>query len=67
MPPKPYDGLVVFVQGVHYPATEDGGYDLTRPLRWDGEGGYRDADEDDPLHNDAHHATDTELEVGGEG
>lgn len=59
-----YKGPVVFVNGVHYPATDDG-HDATRPLRWD-DGGYRDAEPDEPLHNDAHHASDLELEVGGE-
>jgi hypothetical protein len=69
-----YDGPVVFVEGVHYPATqvesvegEDDRVhaDITRPLRWDN-GSYRDATGDEPLHNDANHQADLELEVGGE-
>jgi hypothetical protein len=40
---------------------------MSRPLRWiDGDGGYRDAEKGDPLHNDAYHAGDADLEVGGE-
>jgi hypothetical protein len=70
-----YKGKVVFVDGVHYPATEAEKVegeddrlhaDLARPLRWD-DGGYRDAEPDEPLHNDTHHASDLELPVGGEG
>lgn len=61
-----YKGAVVFVDGVHYPASDDGA-DLSRPLRWiDDSGGYRDAEPGEDLHNDAHHASDLELEVGGE-
>lgn len=61
-----YKGPVVFVDGVHYPAKDEGA-DLTRPLRWiEGDGGYRDAEDGDPLHNDTHHIGDLELEVGGE-
>ncbi len=70
-----YDGTVVFVDGVHYPATvieevegEDPRVhaDLTRPLRWVEGSTYRDAEEGEPLHNDAHHEADAELEPGGE-
>lgn len=61
-----YDGPVVFVDGVHYPATEDGA-DLDTPLRRnDTNDGWRVAEDDDPLHNDVHHATEAELPVGGE-
>ena len=59
-----YKGPVVFVEGVHYPATDDGA-DLSRPLRWE-DGGYRDAEPGEALHNDANHLSDVELEVGGE-
>jgi len=71
-----YDGPVVFVNGVHYPATvveEVEGEadrlhaDLSKPLRWDAEtGGYRDAEEGEPLHNDAFHQAAVELEPGSE-
>lgn len=61
-----YDGPVVFVDGVHYPVKGDGA-DMKRPLRWNPEtGGYRDAETDEPLHNDTHHAQDLTLEPGGE-
>lgn len=58
-----YEGPVVFVDGVHYPATvveehEDGPRthaDLDRPLRWDADtNGYRDAVDGEPLHNDVY-------------
>lgn len=70
----------MFVDGVHYPATEvdengnedeNGnkpvGPDLSRPLRWDVEtSGYRDADDDETLHNDTHHQAEVEVAPGGE-
>jgi len=59
-----YKGPVVFVNGVHYPAKDDHA-DLERPLRWE-DGGYRDAESGEMLHNDANFAADVELEVGGE-
>ncbi len=62
-----YKGAVVFVEGVHYPVGKDGEVDLDRPLRIDADtADYRDADEDEPLHNDQNHAQDLDLEVGGE-
>jgi hypothetical protein len=63
-----YKGPVGFGHdGVHYPVGDDGHLDMSRPLRWiDGDGGYRDAEKGDPLHNDAYHAGDADLEVGGE-
>jgi hypothetical protein len=64
--PKAYTGPVAFVQGVHYPAGDDGP-DLSRPLRWDPEaGGYRAADDGEPLHNDVNHGRDLEIAPGGE-
>lgn len=60
-----YDGPVVFVEGVHYPIDAEGHADLTKPLRWTPDG-YRDAQPDEPLHNDTFHASMSELEVGGE-
>lgn len=54
-----YKGDVVFVDGVHYPS-KDGAADLSRPLRWE-DGGYRDAEKDEPLHNDVHHQRDAEV------
>lgn len=66
MSPRRYDGAVVFVQGVHYPIGKDDEPNLDRPLRWDGDH-YRDADEDEALHNDANHLNDLELDPGGEG
>jgi hypothetical protein len=66
MAKKKYTGPVGFgSDGVHYPADADGNLDTSRPLRWD-DGGYRDAEADEPLHNDVHHGEDLELEVGGE-
>jgi hypothetical protein len=62
---KSYKGDVVFVDGVHYPVGKDGHADLSRPLRWEDDG-YRDAEKDEPLHNDVNHVRDAELEVGGE-
>jgi hypothetical protein len=59
-----YKGPVVFVDGVHYPATDDGA-DLSRPLRFE-DGGYRDAEPGEALHNEMHPATEVPLEVGGE-
>lgn len=61
-----YKGDVVFVEGVHYPVGKDGHADMARPLRWDKDG-YRDAEKDEPLHNDTHHTGDLDLQVGGEG
>jgi hypothetical protein len=61
-----YDGPVVFVQGVHYPANEEGHADLTRPLRHVALSEYRDAEEGDVLHNDAYHEADVEVEPGTE-
>ncbi len=61
-----YKGPVVFVAGVHYPV-KDGEADLSRPLRIDADSSdYRDAEADEPLHNDMNHAADLELDVGGE-
>lgn len=57
--------VVVFVDGVHYPVDKDGAADLKRPLRWEN-GEYRAARKGEPLHNDTHHASDLELEPGGE-
>ncbi len=65
MSPRSYKGDVVFVQGVHYPAKDDE-HDLSRPLRTDGEGGWRDADDDEALHNATNHVNELELEIGGE-
>jgi hypothetical protein len=62
---KRYSGTVVFIDGVHYPVGKDGEHDLSRPLRWE-DGGYRDAEEGEPLHNDTYHVADAELPVGGE-
>jgi hypothetical protein len=61
-----YTGKVVFVDGVHYPATKDGHANLDRPLRAEGDT-YRDAEDGDPLHNEANHVNDLELNPGGEG
>jgi hypothetical protein len=48
-----YHGPVVFVAGVHYPVGDDGHADLSRPLRVaDEDGGWRDAQMGEPLHND---------------
>lgn len=63
---RKYSGPVVFVDGVHYPA-KDGEHDATRPLRLADGGGWRDAEEGEPLHNDVNHQNDLELPVGGEG
>jgi hypothetical protein len=61
-----HKGPVVFIEGVHYPVKGDHA-DLKRPLRWDPETkAFRDAEKDEPLHNDVHHAQDLELEIGGE-
>lgn len=63
-----HKGAVVFREGVHYAVDAEGHADLSRPLRWDPDaGGYRDAEDGEPLHNDTHHAVDLELEIGGEG
>jgi hypothetical protein len=61
-----YTGVVVFRDGVHYGVDKNGDPDLDRPLRWADDGGYRDAEEGEPLHNDVHHAVEAELPVGGE-
>jgi hypothetical protein len=60
-----YDGVVVFVEGVHYGVTANGDPDLNKPLRW-AEDGYRDAEDGEPLHNDTHGGGDTTLEPGSE-
>lgn len=62
-----YTGQVVFVAGVHYPVGDDGHAILKRGLRVNEDGSYRYANAGEPLHNDAHHLRDTELEPGGEG
>jgi hypothetical protein len=62
---KIYDGPVVFVDGVHYPAGDDGA-DLSRPLRWSEGASYRDAEDGEPLHNDIHHESALDLEPGSE-
>ena len=64
--PTIYDGLVVFVEGVHYPVTGKGTADLSRPLRLADGGGWRDAVKGEPLHNDQHLGADLELDPGGE-
>lgn len=69
MSDKTYDGPVVFVDGVHYPATnvedhEDGERthaDLDRPLRWVEGTTYRYAEDDEPLHGDVHHLNNLEI------
>jgi hypothetical protein len=63
--PDRYEGDVVFREGVHYPI-EDDQVNLKRPLRVADGGGWRDAEPDEPLHNDTHHQNDLTLEVGGE-
>lgn len=64
--PKLYNGAVAFVDGVHYPVKK-GEANLERPLRWDPDSGsYRDAESDEPLHNDVHRQNELALEVGGE-
>jgi len=62
-----YDGPVVFTDGVHYPANEDGTPDTARPLRFVGGALYRDAVAEDPPHNDIHHEADLVVEPGSEG
>lgn len=59
-----YTGKVVFIEGVHYPVKDDHA-DLKRPLRW-ADGSYRDAENDEPLHNDTHHERDAGLAPGSE-
>ncbi len=62
-----YKGEVGFVDGVHYPVKDDH-VDLSRPLRRDEDSdAYRDAEDGETLHNDAHHAADLDLDAGGEG
>lgn len=56
-----YDGPVVFREGVHYATDADGHADLERPLRWE-DGGYRDAIDGEPLHNDVHHAREATVD-----
>ena len=64
--PKTYSGPVAFSEGVHYPVGEDDLPDFSRPLRSNGDGTYRDAEDGEPLHNDVHHMNLVDLEVGGE-
>lgn len=70
-----YTGPVVFVEGVHYPATviehiedeEDRTHaDLTRPLRVNPDGTYRDALPEEELHNDMNHQNEVEMYPGSE-
>ncbi len=70
-----YKGPVVFVEGVHYPATvvekvegEDDRLhaDLNRPLRINLDGTYRDALPEEELHNDMNHEQDLEMYPGSE-
>lgn len=61
-----YKGAVVFREGVHYAVDKNGDPDLKRPLRVTDDGGFRDAEPGEPLHNDANHTSDLMLEVGGE-
>lgn len=64
---KKYEGAVVFgSDGVHYPVGKDEAPDLKRPLRATEGGGWRFADDDEPLHNDVHHLADLELTPGSE-
>lgn len=60
-----YEGPVVFVEGVHYAVGKDGHADKKKPLRWTPDG-YRDAADDDPLHNDAYGSGLAELAPGSE-
>lgn len=62
--PKLYDGAVVFSEGVHYPADDDGHPILDRPLRWVEGSTYREAEDDDALHNDTHQVQEVEIEIG---
>lgn len=62
---KNYTGPVVFINGVHYPATDDGA-DLKRPLRWEAGTEYRDAEKDEDTHNDIHHEAHSTLAPGSE-
>ena len=64
--PKRFEGPVVFVEGVHYPVGKDGHADLKQGLRLADDGGWRFADDDEPLHNEVHHENNVELEIGGE-
>lgn len=61
-----YKGDVVFREGVHYPIKDDE-VDLSRPLRASDDGGWRFAEDDEPLHNDMHHLADLDLAPGSEG
>jgi hypothetical protein len=61
-----YEGSVVFSEGVHYAADEDGHPILERPLRVNPAGSYRAAKENEPLHNEIHHLQELELDPGGE-
>lgn len=63
---KLYNGPVAFIEGVHYPVGKDDMPDMKRPLRAVEGGGFRDAEKDEPLHNDVHHVNVLDLEVGGE-
>lgn len=61
-----YTGPVVFSEGVHYQATDEGHPDTTRPLRWIEGTTFRAASVDDPLHNDVHHISETAIAPGSE-
>lgn len=65
MSERSYEGPVVFADdGVHYPVGEDGHADTSRPLRWVGGGVYRDAEDGEPSHFDAHHLQHVDLDFG---
>lgn len=63
--PSTYAGPVGFgSDGVHYPLDDEGHLDTSRPLRWVEGGTYRDADEGEPSHADAHQANDVVVHPG---